>query len=66
MTRQSSNIGDDVNPDGGVRGVVVDYRALPARMFAVGVMSTNGLIEYHAESSVASSEGMGGYPMKLH
>ncbi len=65
MSMKKFTLGADVNVPGGIRGVVVDYRPLPAGIVAIGIMTTNGLIEYHNEKVVQSSEGMSGYPLTL-
>ena len=65
MGEKKFKLGDDVRVPGGLRGVIVDYRPLPVGIVALGIMDSNGRIEYHDERSVQSSEGMTGYPMKL-
>ena len=65
MDEKKFELGADVHVLGGIRGVVVDYRPLPSGIVALGIMNSNGLIEYHNKKTVQSSEGLGGYPLKL-
>lgn len=65
MSDTKFEIGDDVRASSGIRGILVDYRALPSGVAAWGIMDSNGRIEYHAEKAIRSSEGMTGYPLQL-